>query len=77
MKEEILLEDLVLPEGIELTLEDISSAGVSEQISIDKNNVILTGVISYLLAIKKGDTYVAVIRTNRLQKIKIGLDSAA
>lgn len=70
-------EDILLPEGKEITLDEIFNTTSPEPITVDKDNVIQGGVISYLLAIKNGEKQVSVIRTNKLQKIKIGLSSAA
>jgi hypothetical protein len=71
------VEDILLPVGIEITLEEIFNMDTSEHITVDKDNVIQGGIVSYLLAIKHGETKVRVLRTNRLQKINIGLASAA
>lgn len=71
------VEDILLPEGIEITLEEILKMDNTEHITVDKDNVIQGGIVSYLLAIKNGETKVRVLRTNRLQKINIGLASAA
>jgi hypothetical protein len=52
--EEILhLEDLVLPTGIEITLEEIFRSNNPEPILVDKENMIQGGVVTYLIAIKK------------------------
>jgi ribosomal protein L21 len=70
-------EDILLLEGKEITLDEIFNTTNPEPITVDKDNVIQGGVVSYLLAIKNGKKKVSVIRTNKLQKIKIGLSSAA
>lgn len=70
-------EDILLPDGIEITLDEIFNVKDPEPITVNKNNVIQGGIITYLLAIKNGEEKLRVIRTNKLQKIKIGLSSAA
>ena len=76
-EEFLCLEDILLPEGIEITLEEIFTMDNTEPITVDKDNVIQGGIVSYLLAIRNGETKVRVFRSNRLQKINIGLASAA
>ena len=70
-------EDILLPEGKQITLDEIFNTTNPEPITVDKDNVIQGEVISYLLAIKNGEKKVSVIRTNKLQKINISLPSAA
>lgn len=76
-EEFLCLEDILLPEGIEITLEEIFTMDNTEPITVDKDNVIQGGIVSYLLAIRNGETKVRGFRSNRLQKINIGLASAA
>jgi hypothetical protein len=76
-EEFLWVEDILLPDGIQITLDQIFNTENPEPISVDKDNVIQGGIISYLMAIKNGDIKVKVIRTNKLQKINIGLASAA
>ena len=73
----ILVDDIILPEGLEVTLDEIFNTKNSDMITVDKDNLLQSGVIEYLLAIKNGETKVRVLRSNRLQKINIGLASAA
>ena len=73
----ILVDDIILPEGLEVTLDDIFNTENSDMITVDKDNLLQSGVIEYLLAIKNGETKVRVLRSNRLQKINIVLASAA
>lgn len=73
----ILVDDIILPEGLEITLDEIFKTKNSNMITLDKDNLIQSGVIEYLLAIKNGETRVRVLRSNRLQKINIALASAA
>lgn len=70
-------EDILLPEGKEITLDEIFNTTNPEPITVDKDNVIQGGIITYLIAIKNGEKKVSVIRTNKLKKINIGLPSAA
>jgi hypothetical protein len=76
-EEFLRVEDILLPEGIEITLDEIFITVNHKPISIDKDNMIQSGIVTYLLAVKNGETSVPVIRVNRLQKINIGLASAA
>ena len=73
----ILVDDIILPEGLEVTLDEIFNTKNSDMITVDKDNLLQSGVIEYLLAIKNGETKVRVLRSNRLQKINIVLASAA
>ena len=73
----ILVDDIILPEGLEVTLDEILNIKNSDMITVDKDNLLQSGVIEYLLAIKNGETKVRVLRSNRLQKINIVLASAA
>lgn len=73
----ILVDDIILPEGLEITLDEIFKTKNSNMITLDKDNLIQSGVIEYLLAIKNGETKVRVKRINKLHKINIALDSAA
>ena len=73
----ILVDDIILPEGLEVTLDDIFNTKNPDMITVDKDNLLQSGVIEYLLAIKNGETKVRVLRSNRLQKINIVLASAA
>lgn len=72
----LCLEDIILPEGIEITLEEIFNTDIKQNITVDKDNVIQDGIASYLLAINNGERKVKVFRSNRLRKINIGLASA-
>ncbi|SDD64876.1 hypothetical protein SAMN04488104_104410 [Algoriphagus faecimaris] len=76
-EEFLWIEDILLPEEVQITLEEIFSTENPEPIKVDKDNVIQVGIVTYLLAVKNGETKVKVIRTTKLQKIKISLDSAA
>jgi hypothetical protein len=76
-EEFLRVEDILLPDGIQITLEEIFESKNPEPITVDKENVLQGGIISYLLSIKNGETKVCVIRTNKLQKINIALASAA
>jgi ribosomal protein L21 len=71
------VDDLLLPAGIEITINEILNSKNLEPITVDKNNVIQGGIITYLLAIKNGQKKVMVIRTHKLQKIIIALSSKA
>jgi len=73
----ILVDDIILPEGLEVTIDEIFNTKNPDMITVDKDNMLQSGTIEYLLAVKKGVTMVRVLRTNRLQKINIGLASAA
>jgi hypothetical protein len=73
----ILVDDIILPEGLEVTIDEIFNTKNPDMITVDKDNLLQSGTIEYLLAVKKGVTMVRVLRTNRLQKINIGLASAA
>jgi hypothetical protein len=75
--ESLYLEDILLPDGIQITIEEIYATENPDPISVDKDNVLLGGIVTYLLAVKNGEKKVKVIRTNKLQKINIGLASAA
>lgn len=76
-EEFLRVEDILLPEGLVITLDEIFNTENPEPITVDKENVIQGGIITYLLAVKNGETSLRVIRTNKLQKINIGLASAA
>lgn len=76
-KELLRIDEILIPDGIEITVEEILNNSNPDPIEVDKENVIQCGINSYLLAVKNGDNEVPVIRTSRLQKINIGLDSAA
>jgi hypothetical protein len=73
----ILVDDIILPEGLAVTIDEIFNTKNPDMITVDKDNMLQSGTIEYLLAVKKGVTMVRVLRTNRLQKINIGLASAA
>ena len=73
----ILVDDIILPEGLTVTIDEIFNTKNPDMITVDKDNMLQSGTIEYLLAVKKGVTMVRVLRTNRLQKINIGLASAA
>ena len=73
----ILVDDIILPEGLEVTIDEIFNTKNPDMITVDKDNMLQSGTIEYLLAVKKGVTMVRVLRTNRLQKINIALASAA
>ena len=78
VNEEFLwVEDILLPDGIQITLEEIFESNNTEPIMVDKENMLQGGIISYLMAIKNGETRVRVFRTKKLQKINIALASAA
>jgi hypothetical protein len=78
INEEFLwVEDILLPDGIQITLEEIFESNNTEPIMVDKENMLQGGIISYLMAIKNGETRVRVFRTKKLQKINIALASAA
>jgi hypothetical protein len=73
----ILVDDIILPEGLTVTIDEIFNTKNPDMITVDKDNMLQSGTIEYLLAVKKGVTMVRVLRTNRLQKINIALASAA
>jgi hypothetical protein len=73
----ILVDDIILPEGLMVTIDEIFNTKNPDMITVDKDNMLQSGTIEYLLAVKKGVTMVRVLRTNRLQKINIALASAA
>uniref|UniRef100_UPI0040475695 hypothetical protein n=1 Tax=Algoriphagus sp. TaxID=1872435 RepID=UPI0040475695 len=73
----ILVDDIILPEGLEVTLDEIFNTKNSDMITVDKDNLLQSGVIEYLLAIKNGEKKVRIIRANKLQKINVALASAA
>jgi ribosomal protein L21 len=78
INEEFLrVEDILLPDGIEITLDEIFYTSNPEPILLDKENMIQGGVVTYLLAIKNGEKKVRIIRANKLQKINVALASAA
>jgi hypothetical protein len=60
-----------------VTIDEIFNTKNPDMITVDKDNMLQSGTIEYLLAVKKGVTMVRVLRTNRLQKINIALASAA
>lgn len=76
-KEYISLEDIYIPDGIEITINDILNMKDASPITLDKNNVLQDGIINYLLAVKNAEENVSVRRTNKLQKLKISLPSVA
>ena len=76
-EEFLCVEDILLPDGIQITLEEIFGSNNPEPILVDKENMIQGGVVTYLLAIKNGEKKVRIIRANKLQKINVALASAA
>ena len=76
-EEFLCVEDILLPDGIQITLDEIFGSNYPEQILVDKDNVLQGGIIVYLLAIKNGEKKVRIIRVNKLQKINVALASAA
>jgi hypothetical protein len=78
INEEFLwVEDILLPDGIQITLDEIFYTSNPEPILVDKDNVLQGGIIGYLLAIKNGEKMVRILRANKLQKINVALASAA
>ena len=41
----ILVDDIILPEGLEVTLDDIFNTKNSDMITVDKDNLLQSGVI--------------------------------
>lgn len=71
------IEEIIIPEGISITIEEVESINQKGVVKVNKDNELVDGIAIYLQHVKRGERKIQVIRVNKLQKINIGLASAA
>jgi hypothetical protein len=71
------IEEIIIPEGIFISINEIEAAQNSVLVKINKDNILVEGIEAYLTHVKMGSGKIRVIRVNMLQKINISLASAA
>jgi hypothetical protein len=62
----ILVDDIILPEGLTVTIDEIFNTKNPDMITVDKDNMLQSGTIEYLLAVKKGVTMVTLFESKLL-----------
>lgn len=68
---EVNTDDLILPENLQMTLDEIESTGDNQPIIVNANNTIISGISTYLLAIKEGKEKIIVKTMSRFSKINV------
>ncbi len=68
---EVNTDDLILPKNFQITLDEIESTGDNQPIIVNTDNTIISGISTYLLAIKEGKEKIIVKTMSRFSKINV------
>ncbi|MCP1381916.1 hypothetical protein [Runella salmonicolor] len=68
---EVNTDDLILPENLQMTLDEIENTGDNQPIIVNADYTIISGISTYLLAIKEGKEKIIVKAMSRFSKINV------
>lgn len=68
---EVNTDDLILPKNTQMTLDEIEQSEDRQPIIINTDNTVISGISTYLLAIKEGKQKIMVNTMSRFSKISV------
>lgn len=75
--EYLKIEEIIIPSGVEMTIEDVINRDYYENVIVDENNLLIRGIETYLMAIKESKSSLSITRKSKLHKINVALPLAA